>query len=462
MHTINFSPPQSLAEFWHTNDFYQFIVGPIGSTKTTNCIFKMLYYSLTQNIGPDGYRRSRWVIVRPTLQQIKTTVLKDIEQWLSPICSIRVSDSMIKIRVNDVISDWYMIPLQHHEDQRRLLSMQLTGAYFNEFREIPFNFIADVVGRLGRYPSMEHGGCSWTGIIADSNPPPKDSPYYKFLVEEKPDNVHFTHQPGGLDPEADWRAWLRPDYYENIAAGRSGDWVDVHVHSKWGQVKAGQAVYKSSFEREFHVAKGRLTPIPGCPLIIGMDFARWPAAIICQMDPTGRLLVFEELEQENSGVENFVKIKLIPLLKSQKFNGYHGYVIGDPSGNQRSQIGEESVYDMFKRMGLQAYPAQTNNIEPRIRAVEKFLLQQRGGKPALIIDPVGCPQLVRGFEYAYRYRTRKDGMMEDIPDKSNRPYPDLHDALQYACLGTAQNIMARMFVPTRPQVIASPSPRGWT
>lgn len=441
---VVFTPTQSLAEFWHSNAFYQFVIGPLGSTKTTNMIFKMLAYAQLQPPQDDGIRRSRWVIARPTLQQIKTTVLKDIEQWLGAIAYFKVSESKVEIRTDTVESDWYLIPLETIEDQRRLLSMQLTGVYFNEFREVPFELISAAAGRVGRFPSLAHGGCNWMGVLGDSNPPSMDSKYYKFLIENPPKNLHFTHQCSGVSEKSDWRKYLPKNYYENLMVGHADDWVNVHVHSEWGEVRAGQAVYKHSFNRDFHVAKQVLIPNKSAPLIIGMDFARWPAAVICQIDHMGRLLLFQELEMENTGVEKFTIEMLLPMLASERFAGMNGYIVGDPSGIARSQIGEESVFSMFnKRLNISAYPAMTNMIDPRLRAVEKFLLQQRGGTAAMLIDPVGCPKLIKGFIYEYRYKARKDGMQDDKPDKTNRPYPDLHDALQYACLGTSKIITSR-------------------
>jgi hypothetical protein len=440
---INFKPDQTLWPFWKSTDFYQFTIGPLGSTKTTNYVMKLLTIAANQAKGHDGLRRTRFAISRQTLQQIKTTVLKDIEYWLSPIINYKVSDSVIQIRQGDIHSDWHLIPLEDPQDQRRLLSMQLTVVYFNEFRELPMALVAAAAGRVGRYPSKGMGGCSYYGVWGDSNPPSVDSQWYNFLVQEPPDNLTYVHQPGGLDPAATWRHHLPDNYYENLMQGHDEQWVDIHIHSKWGESVKGQAVYKRSFSEDFHVAKNTLTPIPGYPLIVGCDFARWPAAVICQIDNRGRLLVFKELEMENTGVEKFCNEALIPELYSDRFRRNTSFMVGDPSGVSRSQIGEESVFDMLKRLGFVALPATTNNIAPRLRAVEKWLIQQRDGGPGLLIDPEGCPKLIRGFRSDYRFKMRRSGIIEDVPDKSRRPYADLHDALQYACLGTADNIRGR-------------------
>ena len=136
-------------------------------------------------------------------------------------------------------------------------------------------------------------------------------------------------------------------------------------------------------------------------------------------------------------------------------------VVGDPSGIARSQIGEESVFQALKRLGLSAQPAQTNDIDPRLRAVEKWLLQQRDGTAALLISPT-CTTLLRALRSKYRYARKKDGELHPVPEKTH-PWSDIADALQYGCLGFSGNIMARLVRvrrDNRPK--APPTSGGWT
>jgi len=43
--------------------------------------------------------------------------------------------------------------------------------------------------------------------------------------------------------------------------GATEDWIDVHVHGKYGRSVAGRPVYEKSFKREFHVASEPLIPM---------------------------------------------------------------------------------------------------------------------------------------------------------------------------------------------------------
>lgn len=461
MAKVDFSVDPTLAPFFQAKEFYQFVTGPIGSTKTTTCIMKIMMLAAQQAPMPDGIRRTRWALIRTTLPELKRSVLKDIQYWLGPVATWHPSENLIKVRAGDVEADLLLMSFDRPENQRRLLSLQLTGCYLNEFREIDFELLGDIAGRCGRYPAHGIVPCSWAGIIADSNPSSKASKWYDFLVRN-PDTtkLHYTAQPSGLSAEATWRQYLRPDYYENLAAGRSGRWVDQHIHGKWVDSADGKAVYQESFNHDFHIAKEPLRPVRAGTLLVGMDFARHPAAVIGQVDPRGRLLVLAEVEHENMGLETFIHQCLRPVLAQERFLGLPVAVVGDPSGNQRSQIGEESVFQALRRLGFVAVSASTNAIEPRIRAVEKWLLQHDGGRPRLVVDPA-CRVLIDGFMERYIYKAKKDGSLEEVPAKV-RPWADVHDALQYLCLGTAQNVLPRIMTQFSPMK-RDPVPTGaWT
>lgn len=390
----------------------------------------------------DGVRRTRMLIVRNTFSQLKTTCLVSIMQMLRPIAEWRPSDSTVRIRFGDVESDWIMLPLDSDQNIQKLLSLELTFAWVSEAREIDPELVKNALSRCGRFPAVSHGGATRYGLIAESNSFRTDSPWYPLLEEELPANWEFFKQSGAMDPEADWLQYLPPDYYTDLIESNTPEWVDQYVHNNYGESLDGQAVYKHSYSRDFHVAKSTLTPIPTLPICVGMDFARWPAAVITQMDPRGRLLVLAELQHENLGVEAFTNEFVMPMLASSRFRACPHYIVGDPSGVSRSQIGEESVFDALRRLGLPAYPAMTNNIQPRLRAVEKFLLQQRDGAAAMLIDP-SCEILIQGFQSRYRFKKRQDGFVDDTKPDKQRPWADVHDALQYACLGTSKSIRTR-------------------
>jgi hypothetical protein len=69
---------------------------------------------------------------------------------------------------------------------------------------------------------------------------------------------------------------------------------------------------------------------------------------------------------------------------------------------------------------------------------------------------------VQALGNKYRYRRKKDGQIEDLPEKLH-PWSDVADALQYLCLSVSANltgrVMARNFDRPRRPV---PTAAGWT
>jgi hypothetical protein len=112
---------------------------------------------------------------------------------------------------------------------KRLLSLELTGAWINEAREVPLAIIEGIQGRCGRYPSFGEEGCTWSGVIMDTNPPDNDHPLYKMFEEVRPSNWALFRQPSGLSPEAENLENLKPGYYTNLAIGKRPDWVQVYI-----------------------------------------------------------------------------------------------------------------------------------------------------------------------------------------------------------------------------------------
>src|SRR5262245_25385619 len=154
--SIIYTAPPTLASFMKSDAFGRICAGPVGSGKTTACVMEVLRRSMAQERGVDGLRYTRWAFVRQTLKQLKDTVLKDVQAWLAELgvpgigeSEWRVSENTYYLNFADVRSEWIFIPLENAEDQARLLSMQLTGAWLSEAIEMNFDILGPVSGRIG-------------------------------------------------------------------------------------------------------------------------------------------------------------------------------------------------------------------------------------------------------------------------------------------------------------------------
>lgn len=482
MPAVNYSASPTCARFMKSAAFGRLVAGPVGSGKTTSCIMELFRRSLEQEKAPDGYRYTRFAVVRQTLKQLKDTVLKDIMKELEGLCTYRVTDNLILVEFGDIRSEWLLIPLEDPEDQRRLLSMQLTGAWMSECIEMQVKLVAALSGRCGRYPSGNKGYCTWRGVIADTNMPSEGSDWHKFMTDPNNTEWEIFLQPGGLEEHAENLMWLNqtaesvklpldsPEraaigrvYYERLARTSNVDWVKRYVHAQFGDDPSGSAVYRDSFKSSFHVVEG-LQPHKFAPLIIGQDFGRDPCSVITQMDPRGRFCILEEVIAEDIGLEAHIEKNLRPILMGSRYFGIPVIVIGDPAGNAKSSIYEETTFDVMRRMGFKCMPAPTNDLDPRLRAIESWLLKQSDGKGAMLLDKDRCPVTIRGLAGGYRYARTRTGVKKPLPDKNEYSHP--LDALQYAALVThgQMNEVVGRFLHGRPQRAPRPKVKaaGWT
>lgn len=481
---INYEPPPTCKKFMNSEAYGRLLAGPVGSGKTTACIMEFLRRAIEQEPGTDGFSYTQFAIVRQTLKQLKDTVLTDVKSWFRGIGEWKVSEGAFHLNFDRVRSKWYFLPLETEEDQGRLLSMNLTGAWLSECIEMDISVIGPISGRLGRYPNENEAGSvpTWHGMIADTNFPAELTPWHKFMTEPLK-NWEIFQQPGGLTPDAENLAYLlqnaetrrlHPDHPERLAQGRryyerfvetyggDSDWVKRYVHAQFGDDPSGLAIFRTSFKKSFHCVDDTLV-IPGYPLIVGQDFGRDPWSVICQPDHMGRLIVHAEVGAENIGLEKHVNEHLKPRLLSEKFFGTKVAVVGDPSGIAKGTIAEESCFDALKRMGLPAFPAPSNDIEPRLRAVEALLLRQTNGEPTLVINKKECPTLVRALDGGYRYGKTKAGQRKTQPDKNE--FSHVADALQYACMvahGGLIGEISRRLMPRSASKRPSMSSAAWT
>ena len=450
---IDFIPPPSVQGFLGSEAFISLIVGPVGSTKTSAGIMKIAYHAKKMAACADGIRRSRCVWVRNTNQMLHDTSIPDFLKWFPDGQAGTFAKVQMKfvLKFDDVECEVLFRGLEDANDVRRLLSLQISFAVLDEFREINQQIFEALQGRLGRYPDKalvqprpewgaDEDGVPIGGCVTDdgksnrhiwgmTNPPDMDT-FWETLLTEPPKNAEVFFQPSGLSQEADWLQFLPSEYYANLAEGKKQEWIDVYINAKFGESLAGRPVF-SSFKTELHVALKPLIIQPG-PLIIGVDAGLTPTATICQLDYQGRLLVHDSVTGNSMGALRFCREVLRPLL-TNKYAQKSAVVIIDPAAFQRAQTDERTVADIFKKEGFHVKPAITNTIAARLSSVDGYLTRTVDGKPSILIDTAGCGPLILALRSKYRYKTNTKGETDTTPDKSH-PWSDLADSLQYACM----------------------------
>lgn len=426
---------------------YLFVRGPYGSGKSTACVEHVVLNALKQKPDHKGIRKSRYLIIRATYPSLKTTIVKTWQEYYGDFLKLTF-DTPFKGRLNFKLPDGTtldcelnFLAVSSEDEVDKLLSYEVTGVHINEANEIDRFIWQTLKGRFGRYPSMRDGGPVDPFILCDYNSVDTEHWLYKIAEEEAPIPGHsfYVQPPAMIDngdgtyrinPDADNLENLRPDYYSEMVLGNDPDFINVYILNNYGQVRSGRPVYKD-YKDSVHAAKSKVTPLRGVPIIIGVDQGLTPAAVFCQLTPTGQLLILDEIVTEDMSLREFA----IDILKPKIFNDYKEWwdnyeIVIDPAAVQRSQNDAVAGVDMFREAGLKYKLARTNIPAKRRDAVIFFLRKQDG----LLISR-NCPYLKKGFISEYKFeelRGSSYGTYKDKPAKNI--YSHVHDALQYAAL----------------------------
>lgn len=422
----------TVKRFSESNAFIRGLMGPFRSGKSSGCIIEIVKRGQQQVPGPDKIRRTRWIVVRNTYRQLSDTVIKSFFTWFPEYHwgEWRAADHIYRINaIQNTEIEILFRALDRPDHVANLLSLEVTGAWVNEAREVPWAIIDALQGRVGQYPPKSMGGPTWYGVILDTNPPDVDSAWYEFFEKKKqdPNFAELFKQPSGLSDEAENLNNLinGRNYYLNLSQGKNEEYIKVYIHGQYGFVIDGKPVYPE-YNDHIHCDKDCFF-VDDLPIYVGMDFGLTPAAIYTQPTETGRWIIGAELIATRMGADNFTDRMI-------EFQGRHlprneFIYIGDPAGDSMSQTDERTCFEICHAKGINIEPG-LQNPGLRIESVRKPLTQLIDGQPQFVLHP-RCAMTRKGFMGGYQFRRMQVSgeRYSDRPDKNQ--YSHVHDALQY-------------------------------
>jgi hypothetical protein len=453
-----------------SESYVRVLAGPIGSGKSVCCAHELMRWATEQEPNTAGIRKTRFLIVRNTADQLRSTTFKTIIDWFPPEVFGRYKATektlFYTLRLPDqtvVQTEWMMIALDTPDDVRKALSLEATGLWGNECRELHPDVVDGLLMRVNRYPSMKDGGATRPGAIFDTNMPNEDT-WWESKMEAAPKNWSVHLQPPAVidvdafldkyrtepaentiirsiedqnwcvDPAHDNYDNLAKTYYPNTGEGKTEDFIRVYLRCQYGRALGGLPVFDKTFNFDRHIATD-VVPIdsPNYPLCIGLDFGRQPAAIIGQLTPNGQVIIIGECIAENMGMEKFCKTMLKPYLY-EKFARYAYYIAPDPAGFHKTQLGERSPAQFLIDQGFKLVRPLTNDPEIRIQAVERLLLDGVDTMPRFLINAEEAPITTQGLKGKYRWKTNKHGDMMPSREPIKNQWSHPMDALQYLAL----------------------------
>jgi hypothetical protein len=478
----------TLERFLLSEDEVDIIQGPIGSGKTRAAIMRMVRHASQQPVQRDGIRRSRWMVVRQTYPELKSTTIKAFTETFPEGAEedggfghlVMSPPFTYYFKYGDIEAEFIFLALEKEDDVKKLRSLEVTGVYFNELQYTELSMLTEALSRTGRFPNVKSGGCTWAGVIADMNAPEAlhwvpimfgKAPVPDYFTpddvraHQRPDGWNLFLQPPALieemdsegnvtgyqvNPQAENMRWLREGYYARKVAGQTKSWIDANLLNRAAAVMRGRAVHPL-FNADRHVSRGPLRFNPELDLYVGFDFGLTPAAIFGQT-VRGRIFVLHEMYAEDIGAVTFA-----PMVKSAlatKFPGLDHQRIkffGDPGGDIRGQAEEVTAFQIFRRHGMNMQRAPGANRfmgkEGRKETVDAILNRQVDGYQGLLIDPA-CRMLSTGLQGGYQFKDVQSSAGTYKSDQIvKNQYSHPCEAFQYLVLGMGEG--ANLFFGTQ-------------
>lgn len=444
---------ETLTRFHESEAFVRGIRGPRASGKSTGCCWEIKRRAALQAPAPDGKRYTRWAVVRATYPELRDTTIKTHLQWTPEKAAGPMRYHPMPahhIQTGDIDCEILFRALETPDDIRKVLSLELTGAWVNEARELPSSLMAGLADAVGRYPPQSMGGPTWRGIFMDTNPPDDDHWWYRHEngldlngnYVGLPEGWEFFVQPPGMieengvwrtNPEAENLANIEDGFYPTRAAGRPRDHILVYYANQFGFVQEGKPVYREYVDH-IHAAADPIKPNPAWKLYVGLDFGLQPAALFSQKTQTGKWLWIDEIVTDDMGAARFAEI-LGPKLRGE-YKDFEIEVYGDPSGDSRAQTDESTPFDILRSRGIDAVPAPSNDPVVRHEALAAAL--NRRADIGFAISP-RCPIARKGLAGGYAYRRLQVAGQDRYVDKpiKNR-FSHIVEAGEYSMIGAGE------------------------
>lgn len=221
-------------------------------------------------------------MIRNTYPDLKNTTVKTWKSWFNEdfgqFVDVAPFEHRMRFTLPDrtiVDSEVIFLALDREEHIKKLLSLELTGAYVNEVREVRRAIVEALDGRIGRYPRMMDGGPTWHGIVADTNMPDEDH-WLLEMVNDKDSGWEFFKQPGGVikdgdkwvaNPQAENLGNLPPGYYTNQLQGKTPEYIQVYLAAEYGSIpKEGAYFFEDIATAERQGRVGDVLPDPALPV----------------------------------------------------------------------------------------------------------------------------------------------------------------------------------------------------
>jgi hypothetical protein len=443
------------------------IVGPVGSGKTTGATWDVCRYIPLHLAREWGYKRSKWVIVRNTYDELIDTTQATVFDWFDQ--GDYAKQRKIYILKHEDEGGFEVEILfrscDRIKDLKKFKSLEVTGYWIDESIEVAGEIKRILKTRIGRYPKAEQVAAwfkakfgyipnEWYdsdgqldipaprfGIETTNPPDVEHETYHEFNWQNEvpgpmPEKAPLKNHYGFWQPPRENEPNLRKGYYDDLANDYADhpDWLSMYVEGKPGIIVTGKLVY-NNFKRMHHVAKEKLV-WSGTPLYRGWDNSgNIPACLVVGVPSPMRLHVYREFVNDKMNIVQFTKWVINQC--NMEFPGAEFKDWGDPAGENKfskKDGGWTSNAILMREEGVDVRPSEQNPAA-RYNSIDDQLAIIDG----TLIDP-SCVRFINGFMGGYHYSEMGGagtGIYSDTPVKNR--FSHIHDAGQYVFVRLVTN-----------------------
>ncbi|QSQ14059.1 phage terminase large subunit [Myxococcus landrumensis] len=447
MTSVAYKAPPTLARFMRSGAFVRCCVGPVGSGKSSAAVVEIVRRAAEQAASPDGVRRTRFAVIRNTYRELKDTTRKTFEQWV-PAETGKWHEQDFTFTLDKPLKDGTRLhcevlfrALDRPEHVKKLLSLELTGAYVNEARQVPKAILDVLCSRVGRYPSKAQGGATWFGVWMDTNPWHTGHWGYKLFSKTRPEGYELYEQPGGRAPDAENLENLPPGYYERQVAGKDSEWIAEYIDSKYPSHDKGSIYGDLLAALE---ARGSLLDFAhdGSGTFTTWDLGRADSTSIWWWSPRpgGAVDVLEHYRNNGEPLSHYFGV--LDERASARGYKYRKHVLPHDA-RAKTLVTRSSVLEQF----LAKYGAGAVTIGPQL-SVEDGIAAARALLEGDIRFHVRCdvtpvPGLESGLEALRNYRYAYDERLQTFKREPMHDWAS-HDADAFRYLATFAQVAAAM------------------
>ncbi len=444
---------------------FSFIMGPVGSGKTTASVAKMFNIARLQPQSiVDGARKARVCIVRTTYRGLWESLMPSYHKILPQNFGVwkggrgDPADHWLNFRdpqFGKLHLHVMFRAIQDNSIEDFVRGLEVNAWWLNETDLLPTGCLGDFAQRTDRGFLEERPKDPATGkpvkafspIFGDYNAPEEDN-WLIARKEERRDCDDFFEQPSGFHPDAENAQNLPEGFYREKAAGMEKWQVARFIEAKIGFSRNGEPVY-TCYDPQTHDL-GEARADAKLPIVVGVDGGARAAARVTQIDRNEDIVWYDELFTEATQVtdpRNFGKrvAEFLAAHYPHHVDQNNIVFVVDPAnmndGKQQSgpwpTDGGFSWGEVF-HMGTgtmgRLVGAMTNDPEIRQGQVRHCLKTFDNGHPRIRITK-RCIVARSGLAGKYKLAKQRNAAGEDVyrPVKSH-PYSDVQDAGQYATL----------------------------